>query len=71
MKFILHRSPRWADKDEPEVVASWFWDVEVKGEVVATSPTGVLYDTEAEARSSIAKARKAFAGYRFAKVETR
>lgn len=45
----------------------WEWVATIKGEIVAQSPDE--YPTEAAARSSIAKARKAFAGAKFAKVE--
>ncbi len=58
MKFILE----YADEDE----TPWTWAVAQQDNVVAISPTS--YDTEAEARSAIARARKAFAGYKFAKV---
>lgn len=46
--------------------AGWSWEVTVQGEVVAKAPE--VYEDEKAARSAIAKARKAFGGYRFAKV---
>lgn len=44
----------------------WDWTATVQGEVVAVAPQS--YSSEQEARSAIAKARKAFAGAKFAKV---
>lgn len=56
MKFELSpRSDGW-----------WEWKATVQGATVAVSPDA--YFNEKEARSSIAKARKAFAGAKFAKV---
>lgn len=58
MKFTIHRhSPNWYD-----------WEASsVKEGVVVKSPG--LYKTEKEARSAVALARKAMAGYRRARVE--
>lgn len=58
MKFILDHVQ---NSETP-----WTWLVAKQEDVIAISPTS--YDTEAEARSAIAKARKAFAGYKYAKV---
>lgn len=61
MKFELRLIDDFAD------VTTYDWQVTVQGTVVARSPDN--YDTEKDARSAIAKARKAFGGYKFAKVE--
>lgn len=61
MKFELRCVDDFAD------VEVWRWYVTLKGETVAVGPEE--YYSEKEARSAIAKARKAFAGYKFARVE--
>lgn len=62
MKFELELIDDFAD------VFVWEWWVsDKKHGVLARSPD--TYSTEAEARSAIAKARKGFAGAKFAKVE--
>lgn len=47
-------------------VYGWDWRATVQDEVIAVAPKH--YPTEKDARSAIAKARKGFAGAKFAKV---
>lgn len=50
-----------------EKSGNWIWSATVQGEVIAIGPHS--YHDEKAARSAIAKARKGFAGAKFAKVE--
>lgn len=61
MKFELSYSHEPESRPHP-----WSWQAIVQGKAVFVGPT--TYATEAEARSDIAKARKACAAARFAKV---
>lgn len=62
MKFELRLMDDFAD------VTTWTWYAKDKTHgIVARAPDD--YNTEQEARSAIAKARKSFAGAKFAKVE--
>lgn len=64
MKFELSRH---AAVNAGERSDGWIWAATVQGEVIALGPE--TYHDEKTARSSIAKARKGFAGAKFAKVE--
>jgi len=63
MKFELSQT---TFVDGGERTDGWIWAATVQDEVIAVSPG--TYADEKAARSAIAKARKGFAGAKFAKV---